>query len=290
MYYGSAIIISNNLEGEVVMAIRLSRAAFRSELRSRNLGLLTEDDHKLINDTTLLIAGCGVGSLIAISAARLGFEKFILIDGDRVETSNINRQGYTTRDVGKYKVVALAQRILHINPHAQITKIHQFVDIRNAEKLVKDADIIIDAIDPQAVLAEIAIHRYAQQYHKYVIQPYDAGWGGFIFVFDPKAHSYEKTIGLDPEVPLDEINADEAFEKVAQFLMSQMPEYVQKIGLEIMEGKRKNFPQPVTAVYIIASMSVIAAKRIALGLPIKTMPEFARFDPSEILAPSINSQ
>jgi len=270
------------------MAFRMSREAYRNELRSRNLGLLTEDDHKLINDTTLLIAGCGVGSLIAISAARLGFEKFILVDGDRVEASNINRQGYTTRDIGKYKVVALAQRILHINPHAEITKIHQFVDTKNAEKLVKDSDIIIDAIDPQAVLAEIAIHRYAQQYHKYVIQPYDAGWGGFIFIFDPKAHSYENCLGLDPEVPLGEINEEEAFGKVAQFLMSHMPDYVQKIGLEIMEGKRKNFPQPVTAVYIIASMAVIAAKKIALNLPVVVMPKFAKFDPSEVLKPANN--
>ena len=52
---------------------------FHGEHHSRNMGLLTEEEQQKIDDKTLLIAGCGVGSLIAISAARLGFEKFVLL-------------------------------------------------------------------------------------------------------------------------------------------------------------------------------------------------------------------
>ena len=65
---------------------------FHKELHSRNLGLLTDQDQEKLANVTLLIAGCGVGSLIAISATRLGFRKFVLVDGDRVELSNTSRR------------------------------------------------------------------------------------------------------------------------------------------------------------------------------------------------------
>jgi len=57
---------------------KIEKEAFHKEHHSRNLGLISEEDQIKIDETRLLIAGCGVGSLIGISAARLGFEKFDL--------------------------------------------------------------------------------------------------------------------------------------------------------------------------------------------------------------------
>lgn len=48
---------------------------FHKEHHSRNIGLLSESDQDKIDQTSLLIAGCGVGSQVALSAARIGFEK-----------------------------------------------------------------------------------------------------------------------------------------------------------------------------------------------------------------------
>ena len=53
---------------------KIEKEAFHKEHHSRNLGLISEEDQIKIDETRLLIAGCGVGSLIGISAARLGFE------------------------------------------------------------------------------------------------------------------------------------------------------------------------------------------------------------------------
>lgn len=258
---------------------------FHIEHHSRNMGLLTEEEQLKIDAKSLLIAGCGVGSLIAISAARLGFEKFVLIDGDIVETSNLNRQGYTLRDVGKKKVDALARKIKSINPHSTIKKYPIFVDINNAKRLVHKADIVIDSIDPDAAQAVIAMHRAAQKEHKTIIQPTDVGWGAMVQIFTPDSISYEKMIGLNPNTPVEKISNEEAFGKFIEFFVKIMPPYVQALALEVAEGKRVHYPQPVSAAYILSAMTVMAAKRVACGQPVKTAPAYVQFDPDTILDP-----
>jgi len=250
------------------------------------MGLLSEEDQLLINGTRLLIAGCGVGSLVAISAARLGFEKFILVDGDTVELSNINRQGYSSRDVGKFKVNALARRIKQINPHAEIKKYPVFVDIKNARRLVHKADIVIDSIDPDAAQAVIAMHREAQKEHKTIIQPTDIGWGAMVQIFTPDSISYEKMIGLNPKTPIDKVDNGEAFNKFIEFFVRLMPGYVQKLALEVAEGKREHYPQPVSASYVLSAMTVMAAKRVVCDQPVKVAPDYIKFDPDSILDPN----
>ena len=266
---------------------KIEKDKFHSEHHSRNMGLLTEEEQQKIDDKILLIAGCGVGSLIAISAARLGFEKFVLVDGDVVELSNINRQGYSSKDVGKFKVVALAKRIKQINPHAAIKKYPIFVDIKNAKRLVHKADIVIDSIDPDAAQAVIAMHRMAQKEHKTIIQPTDVGWGAMLQIFTPESISYEKMIGLNPDTPVEKVSNEEAFGKFIEFFVKLLPPYVQKIAMEVAQGKRKHYPQPVSAAYILAAMTVMAAKRIACDQAVKVAPDYISFDPDAILDPNI---
>lgn len=262
------------------------KISFHQEHHSRNMGLLTEEEQNKIDDKTLLIAGCGVGSLIAISAARLGFEKFILVDGDKVELSNINRQGYSSKDVGKFKVSALASRLKQINPNVKIKKYPVFVDITNAKKLVHKADIIVDSIDPDAAQAVIAMHREAQKEHKAIIQPTDVGWGAMLQIFTPDSVSYEKMIGLNPSTPVEKVSNEEAFGKFIEFFTKIMPPYVQKIAMEVAQGKRKHYPQPVSASYTLSAMTVMAAKRVACDEPVITAPEYVSFDPEAILNPN----
>ncbi len=267
---------------------KLDKASFHIEHHSRNMGLITEEEQQKIDEKTLLIAGCGVGSLVAINAARLGFEKFVLVDGDKVELSNINRQGYSSHDVGKFKVNALAKRLKQINPHAEIKKYPVFVDIKNAARLVHKADIVFDTIDPDAAQAIIAMHRAAQKEHKTIIAPADVGWGGMLQVFTPESISYEKMIGLDPETPIEKISNQEGYSKFIQYFIKFLPEYVQKMAMEVVEGKRAHYPQPVSAAYILSAMAVMAAKRVACGQPVKVAPDIVMFDPDTSLSPNEN--
>ncbi len=258
---------------------------FLQHTHSRHEGLLTTDEQQMLRNKRILIAGCGVGSLIAISAVRIGFDNFVLVDGDTVELSNINRQGYGASDVGKFKVDALAERMRHINPHAQIETHSIFLDVENVGDFVSKADIIIDAIDPEASIVEIALHRVARSANKYIIQPSDIGWGALLHIFSGESATYEELLGYTSETPLEQISPEEVLGRIVEHYLQFMPPYAQAVTMQFVEGKIAKFPQPVSAAYIVAALAVVAMKRIALGLPVKVAPEFVSFDPNEMLTP-----
>lgn len=58
----------------------------------RNFLYISEANQKRIKNFRIFIGGCGLGSVIAECALRLGFENLTVIDGDKVELSNLNRQ------------------------------------------------------------------------------------------------------------------------------------------------------------------------------------------------------
>lgn len=95
----------------------------RQDIFSRNSGLIETD---WMDDQCAVICGCGsVGSCIALQLARSGVGRFILVDTDCVEIHNICRHQCSLTDVGRYKVDAVADRIIQINPQAQIKKFYQ---------------------------------------------------------------------------------------------------------------------------------------------------------------------
>src|SRR5215218_3611701 len=99
---------------------------------SRNAGYVSDELQLRIRKSRLLIAGCGIGSTIAEACLRLGFEQVMLIDKDRVEPHNLNRQDFTAADIGTQKVDALARRLSSINPSASIRAINEWVTPQNA--------------------------------------------------------------------------------------------------------------------------------------------------------------
>jgi tRNA A37 threonylcarbamoyladenosine dehydratase len=91
----------------------------------------------------------GVGSWCAESLVRSGIKQLTIVDSDSVCASNINRQLMaTTETIGRVKVDVLKERLLSINPSAQITAIHEFFTAETAKSFHLDTyDYIIDAID-----------------------------------------------------------------------------------------------------------------------------------------------
>ena len=98
----------------------------------------------------------GVGSWAAEALARSGVGRITLIDLDHVAESNINRQIHALdTTLGQAKVEAMAARIRSINPEAVVATIDDFVTPDNAEALIADFDVVVDAIDN--VRAKVAI-------------------------------------------------------------------------------------------------------------------------------------
>ena len=91
----------------------------------------------------------GVGSWCAESLVRSGIRRLTIVDSDRVCITNINRQLMaTTKTVGQVKVEALRERLLTINPQAEITALQQVFSEETASKFrLEEYNYIIDAID-----------------------------------------------------------------------------------------------------------------------------------------------
>ena len=91
----------------------------------------------------------GVGSWCAESLVRSGISHLTVVDSDRVCITNINRQLMATvKTVGQVKVEALKERLLTINPMAEIDARQQIFSEETADSFCLDSyDYIIDAID-----------------------------------------------------------------------------------------------------------------------------------------------
>ena len=98
------------------------------------------------------IAGLGgLGSNVAYALTRIGVGHLHLVDFDRVDITNLNRQQYFMEDIGKYKTDALEALLRKINPYLDIQTDCVRVTEKNAAMLFQDADIVCEAFDnPEA--------------------------------------------------------------------------------------------------------------------------------------------
>ena len=120
------------------------------ELFQRSELLLGAETMSRIAEKRVIVFGVGgVGSWCAESLVRSGIRQLTIVDSDVVCASNINRQLMaTTETVGQVKVEVLKDRLLSINPSAEITAVHEFFTAETAESFHLDTyDYIIDAID-----------------------------------------------------------------------------------------------------------------------------------------------
>jgi tRNA A37 threonylcarbamoyladenosine dehydratase len=124
--------------------------ATEQEIFQRSELLLGAEAMDRIAEKRVIVFGVGgVGSWCAESLVRSGIRHLTIVDSDSVCASNINRQLMaTTETIGRVKVDVLRNRLLTINPAAEITAIHEFFTIETADSFHLDTyDYIIDAID-----------------------------------------------------------------------------------------------------------------------------------------------
>lgn len=115
----------------------------------RTIKVLGIDKVNSFNDKVILVAGIGgVGGTALEALARSGFTKFILIDFDKVDESNLNRQIlFLRKDIGKDKVDVAKEKLLEINPDIEVKSIKEKIDTNSLKDLDEKIDFVIDAID-----------------------------------------------------------------------------------------------------------------------------------------------
>lgn len=117
---------------------------------SRTALLIGEDGVEKLAASTVAVFGIGgVGSYTVEGLARAGVGKLVLVDFDDICITNTNRQIHALNStIGKPKVEVMKERVLAINPRAEVEAVREFYSAENAERLLRpDYDYVVDAID-----------------------------------------------------------------------------------------------------------------------------------------------
>ena len=123
--------------------------------------LLGEEKLAKLQRATVMVVGCGaVGSFAIDAIARSGVGHIILVDFDKIEESNINRQMFATQNtLGQKKTAATREHIAAISPNIKVTELDIFFDKNTLPSVCPD--FVIDAID--TVASKVALYEWCEQ-------------------------------------------------------------------------------------------------------------------------------
>ena len=141
-----------------------SREVMREALNIRH----GEDLQNKISAARVAVCGLGgLGSNIAIALARAGVGHLHLIDFDRVDLTNLNRQQYAVGQLGQYKTDALRETLALISPYCDVTCDTIQVTEENLPDLLKTEDYICEAFDraeAKAMLVSGVLEHFPEKY------------------------------------------------------------------------------------------------------------------------------
>ena len=155
--------------------------------------VLSPGNLRKIQQVTIGIAGAGgLGSNCAVNLVRSGFVKFVIVDFDRIEYSNLNRQFYFYNQVGLPKVEALRENLLAINPALQLDVRQQKIEEHNVEAIFENCDVVVEAFD-QARYKKMIVEHYIQS-NKFIVSA--SGIAGWSNSDDLKTHKIKENFYL----------------------------------------------------------------------------------------------
>lgn len=111
-------------------------------------GVGTDGQRRLREASVLVVGVGGLGSPVALYLAAAGVGRLVLVDDDRVDVSNLQRQVlFGTPDVGRLKVEAAAERLRALNPAVDVVARAERLTAANARALVRASDVVADGSD-----------------------------------------------------------------------------------------------------------------------------------------------
>ncbi len=218
----------------------------------RNIGIINNNSQQKLRSVRVAFVGCGLGSNIAVLAARTGLLNFTLIDGDRVEVSNLNRQQFLAGDVGKNKARSLAKTLRNINKEVSVVVKQKYLyKKKEIDNIVKHHEIIINTADFSKGFVEIV--ESGCRGNRLVITPYNVGNTAVVTSYSNK----NIKIFHDLNVKLLK-NEKTAFIELLGHVNSKsiLPAEFEGVFSGIVSGKLRHIPQTGIASYLGASTVV----------------------------------
>ena len=140
---------------------------------------------KICSSKVLIVGAGGLGCPIADYLSRAGVGTIGIADFDKINLSNIHRQNlYNLKDIGKYKVDVVKEKIKSINPFTKIKTYKKKITNKNLNNVIKSFDIIVDGSDN--FKTKFLLNKYSIKYKKNLIVGAISKFDGHVFTFDFK--------------------------------------------------------------------------------------------------------
>lgn len=214
----------------------------QAERYSRNRSSLSEANQELLASSTVAIVGCGgLGGYMAEEFTRIGVGHLILIDGDKIDVTNLNRQLIATeQNLGQWKVVAAQERLKIVNSTTLVTVYKEWFDLSKKDALLNGAHVVCDALD--SITCRIELERACHELSLPLVFASIAGWYGMIGISYPGDQRVARLLGQ---------------------------------GTRGIENKWGN---PAFTPAVLASLSVAEAVKILIGRPVALRRSWLHID------------
>ena len=144
-----------------------------------------EGQERILSAHALVIGAGGLGSPVALYLASAGVGHITMVDHDRVDATNLQRQiAHTLERVGQLKVDSVQQAIYAINPDVKVSPIAERADAALLDRLVAQADVVLDCCDNFATRQ--AVNLACMRHGKPLVSGAAIRMDGQVSVFDPR--------------------------------------------------------------------------------------------------------
>ncbi|NRF32269.1 ThiF family adenylyltransferase [Vibrio coralliilyticus] len=244
---------------------------------SRNWLFVSPTEQQQLASTKLLIVGCGIGGVVAELALRTGIRHITIADGDTIESSNLNRQNFTSHELGKNKASAVRDRLTKIDATASINVIDKFLDESDLMAHIPDHDFVINTIDFDAPEFPL-VHQICKQHKKVEIFPINLGFGSGMTLLEHTTPGWLEYYQVAHHTEIKQAILVHLLHSGAMF------DYLVK-SAEAYYAKQVEYDsQLAISSSISASMAIGAIVAITKGSPVAKFPQFQYVD---VMAPTV---
>lgn len=144
-----------------------------------------EGQQTLLASRALIIGAGGLGSPVALYLGSAGVGHLTVVDHDRVEATNLQRQiAHTLASVGEFKATSIRRAVAGINPDVEVTAVTRHADDALLDELVAQADVVLDCTDN--FVTRHAINRATVRHRKPLVSGAAIRFDGQVAVYDTR--------------------------------------------------------------------------------------------------------
>lgn len=167
-------------------------------VRNRNT-FTPSDQARLLKSRVAVIGLGGLGGTVTECLSRAGIGHLVLVDHDKFEDHNLNRQLVCTQDlIGKAKARAAAERVMHVNGSISVDAFMDYLDSNNAERILEGCEAAVDCLD--TIEGRFVLESAAKENGIPLVSAAVAGLGGQVTTIFPEDQGLESIYGPRQEL------------------------------------------------------------------------------------------